>query len=317
MLVSEGFLPSLLSSKFFMTGSPLLGRFLVGLTVGGLATVASLKSLLHLGAASLITIYVGFCLISLYLRYFDTISGKNSSIPNIQRDAFIRSLLWMRRKKQMTSCLQSVLKCCRNERDDAGPLLDIIDDDEIVHHDSGQYTSETTVSDNEEDDIDTVVREYHISTISKPSRNPSQLLQNPTKKSRLTVLVAVVTIMVCFSFQSFLICYFDETLVKLAGIFTSVSITTLLLMFLISRQPMTIRGLRAPPAGSPWVQCSALACLLSLIFPFIFDLPLIFSWLLVGLLLSQGGISRKENFHPTPSQLQTLTLAGLNSNPSF
>ena len=56
----------------------------------------------------------------------------------------------------MTSCLQSVLKCCRNERDDAGPLLDIIDDDEIVHHDSGQYTSETTVSDNEEDDIDTV-----------------------------------------------------------------------------------------------------------------------------------------------------------------
>eukprot|EP00092_Neocalanus_flemingeri_P052172 GFUD01060904.1.p1 GENE.GFUD01060904.1~~GFUD01060904.1.p1 ORF type:complete len:681 (-),score=148.25 GFUD01060904.1:69-2111(-) len=312
-LVSDGLLPSLLTSQFPLTSTPLLGRFLVGLAVGGLATISSVSSLLHLGAASQVVIYIGFCLTSLHLRYTACMAGREWGRWWVNDLAMLGwDSIWTRLKKRFSYGWIQFVGFVRNKKEDSGPLLDLEELEENVRPEA-----EATSNDGDETDIDTVVRAYQISTISREYNNQQQPSLKPSRKPGLTVLIAVLLLLLSFSVQMFSLSQLPNSIISWTCILTTNSVTTILLTFLISRQPTSLLSRQTPNSGSPWIQCAALGCLTSLFYQLLLPIPIILTWLVLGLLVYICyGVSHSAICRPGPTLsdqagLQTLSLANL------
>ena len=307
--MEEGLLPSLLKHKFSLTSTPLVGRFLVGLAVGILTTVNSLRSLLHLGAASLICILIGCCFTSLHLRY-------TAGLVNNKSGQQLR-IRWNILTKKVSTWWMSCCTLFTKNKEECGPLLDLEDAEDLIYNSQGNYLSEASVSDSEDADIDTIVREYQISTISRQRSAPKNILAYPSGKSALIVLISVSLLVVSFSSQIILLSLYPNSLEIWTGSLTSCSLVSLFLMSLISQQPMTILSRQTPSVGNPWVQCLALCCLITLLYPLLLSLPIIFIWYVLGAAIyimysvnhSTLGMLPPP-IPPTPG-IQTLTLANL------
>ena len=140
---------------------------------------------------------------------------------------------------------------------------------------------------------------------------------NPSRKTGLTVQISVFLLLSSFSLQMISLSQFPESLTSWTFIVTTNSLSTILLTFLISRQPNSLLSRQTPNPGSPWVQCAALGCLTSLLYPLLLATPAILTWLLLGFLVyTCYGVSHSVISRPGPASscqagLQTLTLANL------
>ena len=296
-----------------MTSTPLVGRVIVGLTVGILATVSSLNSLLHLGAASFICILIVCCLASLHLRYTAGLINNKSGQQ--------LSIWWNIIKKKGSTWWMSCCMLFIKNREECGPLLDLEDAEEMIYNAQGNSFSEASISDNEDVDIDTIVREYQISTISGQKNAPRRTFIPPSGKSGLVVIISVSLLVLCSSTQIILLSLYPNSLEMWTGCLTSCSLVSLFLMSLISQQPMTIMSRQTPTIGNPWVQCLSLCCLVSLLSPLLLSLPTIIIWSVLGTLLyiqysvSHSNIARHtQTLTNTLPTIQTLTLDNLPDN---
>ena len=303
--MEEGLLPSILTARFSLTSTPFLGRFLVGLAVGGLATVSSLRSLLHLGAASLLCIYIGCCFTSLHLRYTACITYKEAG----QQKGKTHIGGWwgssrISCRKKLSYCWTSCLVLFQKNKEECGPLLDLED-------------AEETISDSEEVDIDIIVREYQISTISRPNTFSKSILAQPSKKTGFIVILATFLLVSCFSIQVVLLSHYSNSLPIWTCTITFCSLSTVLLVFLISQQPTTLLARETGNAGKPWRQCLSLGCLISLLYPLSLSIPAVVVWLMLGLMVyifygvSHSTLCKPGHSLPCPAGLQTLTLTNL------
>ena len=316
--MEEGLLPSILTARFSLTSTPFLERFWVGLAVGGLATVSSLRSLLHLGAASLLCIYIGCCFTSLHLRYTACITYKETGHQKGKTHiggGWERS--WVSFRKKLSSCWMSCLVLLHKNKEECGPLLDLEDAEETIYNNPTQSFSEATISDSEEVDIDTIVREYQISTISRPNTLSKSILAHPSKKTGFIVILATFLLVSCFSIQLVLLSHYSHSLPIWTCTITICSLSTVLLVFLISQQPTTILARETGKAGKPWKQCLSLGCLISLLYPLSLSIPAVVVWLMLGLLVykfygvSHSTLCKPGHSLPCPAGLQTLTLTNL------